>query len=467
MRTEPDLQAALPERYELGKKLGAGGCGFVHAAFDRHMQRDVAIKFLELGTEDVGSVRKRFHREARALSLLRHQNVLCVYDYSGIDAPQPFLVCELVDGESVSDLVRRVGPLPAEKVAAIGHEALLALAEAHAAGLVHRDVAPGNIMVERSGRVVLMDFGVARAAAALLDKSGTFVGGATQVIGTPMYMSPEHINDVERLSAPSDLYSLGSVLVFAATGRHLFAGDNMLEVLANVVRCRHAPLEELLPPAAHGLIPVLAQCLVAELGARAQSAQRLAAELSTLLAGKDPRAILAASAGEAPAIEAPVFPGTQIATITTAPPPARVSPIMWTIAGGLVAATSAIAIVLFLKVAPSGPAPATLPPRTLPPATLPPPDPAPEAPPEIPDPPRDAAKPIAPKKGELRILVQPYGVIYADGERLGMTPEVEVLKLAPGRHQVRIEHPKFDPIYRTVEIAAGRRQTLRVEFAQE
>ncbi len=456
-----DLQAAVPARYEIGRKLGEGGLGLVYAAFDRHMRREVAIKFMNVESADLDRSRAKFHREARALSMLRHPNVVAVYDYSGVEAARPFLVCERVEGEDLAHLVARRGPLDVKLCAAIGHEVLLALAEAHAHDLVHRDVTPPNVMIEQSGRVVLMDFGIARKATPLVDPTGTFMGLATQLIGTPLFMSPEHIRDPERLAPASDLFSFGSLLVFAASGRNLFQGEDLIDIVANIVAGEHDPLERVLPPAARQLAAIIASCTQVELARRAHDAREVAVKLSAIYGESDPRQLIARGlADDAPM---PVSPLSTSTIEVAAPVVGRVRrPPGWRIALASTLVLGAAVGVLWQRPRPAA-APVSF--VSAPAAT--------ESPPPASDPALSLPLPIAapsaeaPSHGELHVYVQPYGVVYVDGERLGMTPDVERLRLTAGTHHLRIEHPLFEPIYRTLAVSAGKKQALRLQFSKK
>src|SRR6266850_3989872 len=172
-------------RYEVEKLLGRGGMGVVFKAFDSELHRPVAIKVLASHLAGSGAARQRFGREARATAAVVHEHVVSIHDVA-VSAKPPYLVMQYVPGESLQTYVDRQGPLEACDVVRIGHQIAAGLAAAHAQGLIHRDIKPGNIMLENGlGRVVITDFGLARAADdASLTRSGI-------VAGTPHYMSPE------------------------------------------------------------------------------------------------------------------------------------------------------------------------------------------------------------------------------------------------------------------------------------
>ncbi|HWD04764.1 MAG TPA: serine/threonine-protein kinase [Amycolatopsis sp.] len=206
--TGPRLVAG---RYQLLGELGRGGMGVVWRAQDQVIGRAVAIKELRLPDAEGQAVfSERVLREVRAGGRLNDPAVVTVFDVV-TDGGTTFIVMELVEAPTLADLVRRHGPMPAAHVAAIGDRVLAALAAAHAAGIVHRDVKPANIMVAPDGRVKLTDFGIAHA----IDDPRLTTSGT--IVGSPAFMAPERVEGREALPA-SDLWSLGATLFFAVEG---------------------------------------------------------------------------------------------------------------------------------------------------------------------------------------------------------------------------------------------------------
>ena len=211
----PDA-AGLPRRfgpYTLVRELGRGGMGVVFEATDRVLGRRVALKLLADGCDDEG--RERFRREARATAQVRHPNIVEVYA-RGVIARRPYYAMALIPGRSL-DAMARAGTLPRPReLAGRLAEVADALDVLHRAGVVHRDVKPSNIIVERSGRLVLADFGLARFGDAKLTASG-------HVFGTPAYMSPEQVDGApENVDGRTDVYSLGASLYELIAGRPMF-----------------------------------------------------------------------------------------------------------------------------------------------------------------------------------------------------------------------------------------------------
>lgn len=226
--------------YEIYDVLGEGGFGVVFKGVDSRLERFVAIKMLSPQLAATSPPRKRFLREARSAAQIRNDNVVGVYDVA--EEPLPYLVMEYVPGETLQQRIDRVGPLSLDEILHIGKQVALGLAAAHALNLVHRDVKPGNILLEPGPypRVKLTDFGLARAADdASLTQSGLLAG-------TPLYMSPEQANGGP-IDSRSDLFSFGSVLYVMCTGRPPFRASNTFALLRRVVEENARPVREVIP----------------------------------------------------------------------------------------------------------------------------------------------------------------------------------------------------------------------------
>ncbi|WP_298177921.1 serine/threonine-protein kinase [Saccharomonospora sp.] len=212
--TTPAFSASrvIADRYRVIDELGRGGMGVVWRAEDTVIGRQVAIKELSLpdGAEDTGVFQERVLREVRTGGRLNDPAVVTVFDVVA-EGDTTYIVMELVEAPTLSELVRRNGPLPAQQVASIGLQVLSALNAAHQAGIVHRDVKPANIMVGADGRAKLTDFGIAQA----IDDPRITTSG--MLVGSPAFMAPERVEGREAMPA-SDLWSLGAALFFAAEG---------------------------------------------------------------------------------------------------------------------------------------------------------------------------------------------------------------------------------------------------------
>ena len=213
-----DLGLVLGGRYRLEQVLGHGGMATIFRATDGQLEREVAVKVLRPEYGRDAAFVERFRHEAKAAASLSHPNVVAVYDY-GTDPAGPYIVMEQVAGGDLSVALGEHGALPPTAVARIGQQVADGLAAAHARGLVHRDIKPGNILLSPDGRVQVADFGIAQAAA------GSTVGTDGLAVGSVLYFSPEQARG-EAASPPSDIYSLGLVLFELLAGQRPFSGDS-------------------------------------------------------------------------------------------------------------------------------------------------------------------------------------------------------------------------------------------------
>ena len=226
--------------YRLLSKLGEGGMGVVFVAEDARLGRHVAVKFLSVGQHGRLS-RARFLREARASSVLNHPNIATVYDYGETDDGCPFIVMELLRGQTLADLIC-AGPLTVERSVTIIRGVLEALGEAHRHGIVHRDVKPSNVLLGERGQVKVLDFGLAKSlsdADPRAPGADTLSALPTQtldgvVLGTPLYVSPEQATGAQ-VDGRSDLFSVGAMLYECLTGRPAFAAPSVVEIFARVI----------------------------------------------------------------------------------------------------------------------------------------------------------------------------------------------------------------------------------------
>ncbi len=242
------------DKYEVLQKLGEGATATVYRGRHLTTGRDVAIKVLHPHLSASSRYRERFNREARAVGRLAHPNIVSILDYSGQNAEECYIVTELVDGVTLQELIQMRGRLPSEIAALAGADLASALAFAHRAGIIHRDIKPDNVMIRRDGRVKLMDFGVAR----VLDESSITLDGS--LLGSPAYMSPQQALD-ETLDGRSDLFSLGTVLFHSVTGHVPFSGSNASVILRNIIEANRPEVLELAPQASPAITAVIDRLL--------------------------------------------------------------------------------------------------------------------------------------------------------------------------------------------------------------
>src|ERR671917_241440 len=218
----------IGERFRLDEKVGSGGMSSVYRAFDPTLERHVAIKLMHRDISSDPDQLERFRREARAVAQLNHPHVVTVID-AGEDDGNPYIVFEYVEGETLKDRIRRLGRLPVSEAVAYAIEIGRALEAAHASKLVHRDVKPQNVLIDREGRAKVTDFGIARS----LETQGLTATG--RVLGTTDYVSPEQALGHE-VTGQSDIYSLGIVLYEMLTGETPFKADTQVAVAMKHVR---------------------------------------------------------------------------------------------------------------------------------------------------------------------------------------------------------------------------------------
>ncbi len=279
--------------YQVLEVIGRGGMGVVFRAFDPKLERFVAIKVMAPQLAAQESARKRFLREARAAARITHEHVITIHaveESRGL----PYIVMQYVAGGSLEERLAREGPLPLPELLRIGIQTASGLEAAHARGLVHRDVKPANILLEDGVKVKLTDFGLARA----VDDGSISQSGL--IAGTPQYMAPEQARG-EAVDHRADLFSLGSLLYAASTGRPPFADGNPLAVLRRVSDETPPPVNEVNPALPRWLVAIVAKLQAKDPAARLQSATEIADLLERHLRQLQ-RPMLAASAPVPPAI---------------------------------------------------------------------------------------------------------------------------------------------------------------------
>ncbi len=278
----------LSDRYELGETLGFGGMSEVHAGRDLRLDRAVAVKVLRADLARDPSFYLRFRREAQNAAALNHPAIVAVYDTGEADTPEgplPYIVMERVDGETLRDILRNDGPLTPRRAMEVMGDVCAALDFSHRNGIVHRDVKPANVMINRAGAVKVMDFGIARAIA---DGASTMTQTAS-VIGTAQYLSPEQARG-EQVDARSDVYAAGCVLYELLTGEPPFTGDSPVAVAYQHVREDPRPPSQLDASVAGTLDSIVLKAMSKNPANRYQSAGEMRTDLVRVLAGQRPTA---------------------------------------------------------------------------------------------------------------------------------------------------------------------------------
>src|ERR687894_347501 len=266
----------IGERYRLEEKIGAGGMSSVYRAFDPTLERWVAIKLMHRDISHDPDQLERFRREARAVARLNHPHVVTVID-AGEDEGAPYIVFEYVEGETLKDRIRRLGRLPVSEAVAYAIEIGRALEAAHHSRLVHRDVKPQNVLIDRDGRAKVTDFGIARS----LEAQGLTATG--RVLGTTDYVSPEQALGHE-VTGQSDIYSLGIVLYEMLSGETPYKADTQVAVAMKHVRDPLPDVQRRRPEISAALAAVVERATAKETRNRYASVGDMVHDLEEVLA---------------------------------------------------------------------------------------------------------------------------------------------------------------------------------------
>ncbi|HSD27535.1 MAG TPA: serine/threonine-protein kinase [Vicinamibacteria bacterium] len=485
----------LAARYEIRDIVGRGGMGTVYRARDLVLDEEVAIKVLRADVAQAPGMADRFLSEIKLARRVSHPNVCRIHEYGEAGALR-FISMELVKGKSLKDVLA-AGPLPAERAFDVAEQAARGLVAIHGVGIVHRDLKPANLTLDETGRVRVMDFGIAKSAG----KAGDTTAG--YLLGSPEYMSPEQARG-RGADFSSDIYSLGVVVFELFAGRPPFRADTPVGTLLLHIEAP-PPLgagEGRIPPP---LVGVLRRALAKEPAHRQSSAFELAEDLRH-------------------AAEVALGPARVLEAAAASPPSGRGLRRRWALAAALVLAVFGGAWMSWFSsppvspsVAPPLPSPApptpgpTVAPSSSPgsaspsPTSRPAPDrrPLPAAPSPGPPPsrPSEPASPegvapstatttdervrslpapsepsggarapsvneAAPAPGFLLVVVSPWADVTIDGQSAGQTPLVRI-PLPPGPHTVRLTHPAFHPYPRRVTVRSGETTRLTVDLAQD
>ena len=472
-------------RYEIVDEIARGAMGVVYKARDPLIDRVVAIKTVNIGLSNAESetYERRFFREAKSAGRLNHPNVVTIHDV-GKSEEVAYIAMEFLDGKSLREILDSGVVLPPHRIADIVAEIAEGLAFAHRAGVVHRDVKPANVMVLASGAVKITDFGIAQLPTGTRTMTGN-------VFGSPRYTSPEQVMG-RPVDGRSDIFSLGAVLFEMLTGRAPFGGADLNGILKQVLTEPTPPPSTHNPKLPRAFDHIVARALAKDPVERYQDADEMARDLRRYdIVDFETRAPAPLPPlehlTESKAAAAPELAGEPPA------PPAPPAPAWWkrkfvwgAAASAFVAAAVATTLAPRNEATPAAPPPVTsggsiqaaAAPDPAPPAAAPvAPEPAAAPSPPSPVPARlvraaepaagapevaaetkvadAAAPPVAPKPiGRVVLGVAPWGEIYVDGKKRGISPPVKELRLAPGRHTIEIRNGDFPPHSETIEVNA-------------
>jgi serine/threonine protein kinase len=264
------------EKYEVLDEIGHGGMATVYRARDSSLDRFVALKVLHPHLQRTAEARARFAREAKSVARLRHPHILEIYDYSGEASDETYIAAELLTGPTLKDLVLKHKELPPEIAASIATQVADALGEAHAKGIIHRDVKPENVLIHQDRCVKLTDFGIA-----YMVDTHTFTATG-QILGSPGHMAPEQVEG-STCDARSDVFSLGTVLYFCSTGRLPFVGRNPHHLLKLLLGGEYPDPLRLHPAIGAELAAIMQKALARDPADRYQSAAEMSASLREFL----------------------------------------------------------------------------------------------------------------------------------------------------------------------------------------
>jgi serine/threonine-protein kinase len=249
-------------KYRVERVLGVGGMGVVVAAMHMELEQRVALKFLLPEGAANPMVAERFAREAKAAAKIRCEHVARVIDVGTLTQGTPYMVMEFMDGEDLSQVLSRCGPLPADVATGYVLQASEAVAEAHALGIVHRDLKPANLFLARQPggdpTVKVLDFGISKST---LSASQAQLTKTTSVMGSPLYMSPEQMTSAKSVDTRSDIWALGVVLYELLTRRTPFPADTMPELVAAILQRVHDPVRQMRPDVHPALEAAINRCL--------------------------------------------------------------------------------------------------------------------------------------------------------------------------------------------------------------
>ena len=271
------MDKMLGKRYELLEQIGGGGMAVVYLARDTFLDRLVAVKLLRDEYSDDQDFIRRFHKEAKAVASLSHPNIVSIYDF-GEEGKTSFLVMEYVEGRTLKSLIQEEAPLSVEQVVDIGRQICAGISEAHAQNIVHKDIKPHNILVDRNGIVKVTDFGIAQAV------DNMTITHNKGILGSAHYFSPEQAKG-EAVDFRSDIYSIGVVLYEMVTGHVPFTGENPVTVALKHIQ--NTPVS----PRKQGVdIPlqldwIIMKALAKDPAARFASAQEMEEELAVVATG--------------------------------------------------------------------------------------------------------------------------------------------------------------------------------------
>jgi serine/threonine-protein kinase len=472
-------------RYEIIDEVGRGAMGVVYKARDPLIDRVLAIKTvaLDLSRDEAQAFEQRFYREAKSAGRLNHANIVTIHDVGRSDSIA-YIAMEFLQGRSLRGIIDSGVVLPPEQIADISAQVAEGLAFAHDNGVVHRDIKPPNIMVLDNGQVKITDFGIA-----LLPSGSRTLAGS--VFGSPKYMAPEQVVG-RKVDGRADIFSLGAVLYELLTGFAPFFGgdlDSLFYQVINDVPVAPSERNKALPPAFDYIV---ARAMAKHPDDRYPNARAMAADLRAfatlqppVMIPREPRTLerrairrrkgeLPPGAPGAAPMASPATPAGVAETrrkLVIYGAPAALIVIVLGIAGGALlgrrssqetqsaeaAAPPAAVAAAAISAEPAAKAALAEAPPPAPKKVVQPPSAAPEEP-------APQSQPVAKPLARLSLAVTPWGEVYVDGRKKGISPPLTELKLAPGKHKIEIRNTSFPPYVETVDAEANPSLKIRHKF---
>lgn len=431
-------------RYEIISEIGQGAMGVVYRALDPLLERTVAIKTisLDLSKDEFEEFEQRFYREAKSAGRLNHPNIVTIHDVGNTDNTA-YMAMEFLEGVELRDIMDAGARIELDRVVEIVSQVADGLAFAHEHGVVHRDIKPSNIMILKNGVAKITDFGIA-----LIPSSSRTMAG--MVLGSPKYMSPEQVvgQDVDRRT---DIFSLGVMLYEMLTGKPPFSGDNISAIMYRILNEVPEPPATLRPGLPEIFNYIVAKALAKHPDDRYQSVDEMAQDLRSYQTLQTPSNFHAGAEGKPRTLERrskprPLDEQTQsMESIAAGGAGIRT---WWKrpLALGVGAVFLAAGVFFLLREEPAPQEQAQL----------------------VSAKPAEKSAPILPlfakPQGELTLAVAPWGDVYVDGKREGVSPPLNELKLSAGKHTIEIRNPGFPVYSTTLEIEPGSTQKIKHKF---
>jgi len=303
------LGHVIANKYRVDSVIGSGGMGVVAAGYHLELDQPIAIKFLSVDKEVCAESAERFRREARTAARIHSEHAVKVFDSGVVGAGAPYMVMELLEGNDLGEELARHGSLPISLAAHYLLQAIDAIAEAHAMGVVHRDLKPGNLFLARGAdgtrSIKVLDFGISKSVAR---SSDIVLTRTASMIGSPLYMSPEQMRSARDVDSRSDIWSLGAILYELVSGEPPFPADSIPELCVAVMHDPLRPVSVLVPTVPSSLDALLAQCMSRNLADRFATAADLADALVEFAPGSRRYAERARRLLSTPSVRASLLP---------------------------------------------------------------------------------------------------------------------------------------------------------------